>query len=98
MQQQLEWGRFWKLLEFSERVDKLLEVRGAWLGNPLSTLCPTFCTASSYCEVVGPGEVCFQPGCSAAEVRALVPNVMKDVRNTRSGAGSALLVEIQIKG
>ncbi len=26
VQQQLEWGRFWKLLEFSDRIDKLLEV------------------------------------------------------------------------
>ena len=26
VQQQLEWGKFWKLLEFSEKVDKLLEV------------------------------------------------------------------------
>lgn len=28
VQQQLEYGRFWKILEFSEKVDKLLEVRG----------------------------------------------------------------------
>ncbi|GAX83943.1 hypothetical protein CEUSTIGMA_g11367.t1 [Chlamydomonas eustigma] len=53
VKQQLQWGRFWKLLEFSERVDKLL-------------------------EVVSPSEVCFQPGCSAAEVKALIPATMKD--------------------
>jgi hypothetical protein len=28
VKQQLQWGRFWKLLEISERVDKLLEVSG----------------------------------------------------------------------
>jgi hypothetical protein len=27
VQQQLEYGRLWRLLEFSERLDKLLEVR-----------------------------------------------------------------------
>ena len=54
VQQQLEWGRFWKLLEFSDKVDRLL-------------------------EVVGPGEVCFQPGCSASEIKALIPSIMKEV-------------------
>ena len=33
MQQQLEWGRFWKLLEFGDRVDKLLEVSGHGSGE-----------------------------------------------------------------
>ena len=27
VRQQLEWGRFWKLLEFGDKVEKLLEVR-----------------------------------------------------------------------
>lgn len=26
VQQQLEWGRFWRLLEFSGRVERLLQV------------------------------------------------------------------------
>ncbi len=34
VQQQLEWGKLWRLLEFSQRVDKLLEVSPTSLQFP----------------------------------------------------------------
>ena len=49
VQEQLEWGKFWKLLQFSEKVDKLLQVGapGCWVPASHALLTPAVARAGA---------------------------------------------------
>ncbi|GFH14000.1 Sec3_C domain-containing protein, partial [Haematococcus lacustris] len=68
VQQQLEYGKLWQLLEFSLRLSKLLEGSAAALASQ----------AAMVPQVVPPSEVSFQPGCSVAEVRTLLTSTLQE--------------------